>query len=295
MQGQHKERGHRLMESFWAQVDTVVQGKIGITDAQYSKALEEQKDTIVELLSFYCYPENAMEIEIAETKKEILKLYTDTIAPTISKIEVYSHDLDAGAVEAIFQLLQQITAAELEKDIATKKELYQKTLSYCYFLKHMVQKDLAELYFERIKTYEKIIKDFNYRGVHIQKDPSAQKERFDKAIKNRLRIAKKKYRESEKVYKTYIKMSDGENAYLRLDNVQNDVGFDGVISMLEDLVKTYTDNFHEIIDNGYNMSFCYRLIVFFLEIVSGGLLVYGFLKYFNFWQPIVNWVVNLVK
>lgn len=283
------------MESFWAQVDTVVQGKIDISDAQYSKALEEQKDTIVELLSFYCYPENAMEIEIAETKKEILKLYTDTIATTISKIEVYSHDLDASAVEAIFQLLQQITAAELETDITIKKELYQKTLSYCYFLKHMVQKDLAVLYYERIKTYKKTIKDFNYRGVHIQTESSGKKERFDKAVNNRLRTVKKKYRESEKAYKSYIKMSDGETAYLRLADVQNNVGFDGVISALEDLVETYTNNFPDIIDNGYNMSFCYRLIVFFLEIISGGLLVYGFLKYFNLWQPIVNWVINLVK
>ena len=283
------------MELFWKQVDTAVQGKIGITDAQYSKALEAQKDTIVDLLSFYCYPENATEIEIAETKKEILKLYTNTIAPTISKIEVYSHDLDAGAVEAIFQLLQQITAAELTTDISTKKVLYQQTLSYTHFLKHMVQKALAELYYERIKTYKKTIKDFNCRGVYVQMKPSDKKERFDKAVKNKLRTAKKKYRESEKIYKSYVKMIDGETTYLRLVDVQNDIGFDGVIFALEDLVKTYTDSFPDIIDSGYNMSFCYRLMVGLLETISGALLIYGFLKYFNLWQPIVNWVVNLVK
>ena len=141
------------MELFWKQIGTAVQEKTGITESQYSKALEEQKDTIVDLLSFYCYPETAMEAEIAETKKEILTLYTDVIAPTISKIEVYSHDLDAGAVEAIFNLLQQITSAELTTDIADKKSFHQQTLSYCYFSKHTAQKSLAELYFERIETY----------------------------------------------------------------------------------------------------------------------------------------------
>lgn len=277
------------MELYWKQVGTAVQEKTGITESQYSKALEEQKDTIVDLLSFCCYPESAMEAEIAEIKKEILTLYTNVIAPTISKIEVYSHDLDAGAVEAIFNLLQQITSAELTTDIADKRSFYQQTLSYCYFIKHTVQKTLAELYFERIATYKKTIRDFNHRGVFVQK------EQFIKVVGNKLKTAKNQYRKSNKVYKAYVRTSEENVASLILADVQNDIGFDSIVCALEGVLDIYTERFPEIINNGYNMSFGYRLITGILEVLSGTLLVYGFLKYANLWTLVMDWFVNLFK
>ncbi len=276
------------MGLFWERIMTKVREKTGITETQYSKALEEQENTIVELLSFHCYPETEIEAEIANTKKEILTLYTKVIAPAISKIEVYSHDLDAHAVESIFFLLQQIASAELTSDIIEKETFYKETLSYAYFIKHSVQKTLSELYFERIRTYKRTIRDFNYRGVYIGQDS------FIKVVAERTKKAKKQYRESRNLYRSYINKDSESIACLRLKNVESDIGFDGLVSQLEEIVGLYISKFPEIINNGYNMSFLYRLTSNSLEIVSGLLLVYGFLRYTNLWQYVVSWFCNFI-
>lgn len=277
------------MDLFWKRINATVLEKTGITESQYFKALGEQKDTIVELLSFHCYPENAIEAEIKDIKEQILKLYTDVIAPVISKIEVYSHDLDESVVEAVFNLLQQITSAELESDLVEKQECYKKTLAYVYFIKHTIHISLAELYFDRIRTYKKTIKDFNHCGVYKDGKP------FDKVVREKFKLAKKQYRASKRLYKPYVKKGKENVAYIRLANVQEDIGLDNLIFLLENIVDMYMNTFPEIINNGYNMSLGYRLVSRTLEIVSTFLLIYGFLKYANLWQNVINWFINLIK
>lgn len=173
------------MYEFWDRVSSVVIDKTGISTKEYQISLEKQKETIIDFLKFNCYPDEEIDDEIISIKKEILSVYTKDISQAISKIEVYSHDLDAEIVEAIFQLVQNVSCAELTKEIEKRKTCYNQTLYYIYFIKHMVQISLSKLILDRIKMYKRNLKNFNHKGYYIQDKP------FDDIVKSLTRKAKK--------------------------------------------------------------------------------------------------------
>lgn len=278
------------MNLLWEQLSTAVRNRTGITEGQYNEALEQQKNAIIDFLTFTCFPESEMEAEIAQTKKSILEMYTNEIAPTISKVEVYSHDMEAGAVEAVFNLLQYVASAEMKTDIDKKIKSYNAALSYAYFIKFVMQNVLTELYFNRINEYKKLICNFKHRGVRVQDDT-----RFVTFVKTKLKFAKRKYRGIYKVYRTYVTFKDGENPCIRIDTIQHDLGFDALLSQLEDIILLYEAHIPEIFDNGYKMPLLYRLSSGAVSLISVLLLIYGFLQYMDLWNHITNFVVQFFK
>ncbi len=275
------------MDKFWGKVSDAVIDATGMSTQQYRVSLEKQKETIIDFLSFNCYPDEEVNAEIVSLKNKILSIYTKDISQAISKIEVYSHDLSPQIVEAIFQLVQNISCAELTEDIEKKKVCYDNTLYYIYFVKHMVQISLSKLIFDRIKMYKKNLQNFNHKGHHIN-DVS-----FDGIIKNKTKKAKKDYKNCLKTYLSYIKVSPEDMAFITYRTIKEDIGLDSLLNQLEEIVTLYEENYHEIVDNGYNLPICVRLLNLAIEIVSVSLLIYGFLDFFGLWDTVFNCILNL--
>lgn len=272
---------------FWERVAKKVQEKANLSESQYSTALEEQENTIIDFLSFNCCSETELDSRVWEIKKEILTLYTKEIAPTISKIEVFSHTLHATSVEAIYTLLQYIVAAEFAADISETLLFYKQTLSYAYFLKFEFQKSLSELFFDRIKAYRTMIKDFNHRGVLIDQKP------FTEVVDKRVWQVRKLYYKSRRKLRTRIRKNPDKVAELDLISFEKDVGFDSVIAELKKILNLYEEQLPIIIGNGYNMSSSYRVVSRILAFISGWFLFYGFMQYFGLWQSFSSFILNL--
>lgn len=271
---------------FWEHVSIKVRSKINITETQYNKALEEQENAIIDFLSFNCCPEVKISSSIWEIKKEILTLYTREIAPAISEIEVFSHTLHASAVEAVFNLLQYIIAAEFAATPSEALSFYTNTLSYTYFLKFELQKSLSELLFDRIKSYRKMIKNFNHSGVLIDYKP------FLKVVNKRVHQAKKQYRVSRKKLRSRIKKAPDRVAEINLQTLEKTVGFDSTISSLKSVIEQYEDKLPIVVGNGYNMSSCYRFISRTLSFFSAFFVFYGLMQYFSCWDPFVTYILD---
>lgn len=273
----------------WAQIAKVVQEKIHLSDDQFCHALIEQEKTIVDFLSFTCLSEPEPSPELWKIKKEILELYTKEIAPLLSKIEVYSHDLDSSSVEAIYNLLQYIIAAEFAKDISEMQEFYTQTLSFAYYLQFSLQKTLSQLYFDRLKTYKHMIKNFNHSGVLLGQKPIAS------IIKEKLKGTKKEFQMAKKRLRSRARADSQQVAEIDIAKLEKEIGFSNLVTKLESALKLYEENLPNIIGNGYNIAGAYKLTSTLINIVSGLFLAVGLLQCFGIWDTIAEACLKLIN
>lgn len=272
---------------FGERIAKAVQQRAGLSDKQYCDALQRQESTIIEFLSFTCYEETETLSEVINIKNEILRLYTERISLLISKGEVYSHDLSAGAVEGVYGLLQHVIAAEFPEQPSEMKKFYDIALSYTYWLLHELQKTLLSLYFDRIKEYDRMTKNFNSRGVLIDNAPVTS------VIKNKVKEAKRKYKSAIKRLRTRIHIDNQQVVEIDLQLVDKDVGFDGLIGEVEAILQEYEKALPNIISNGYNMPAAYRFVSTLISIGGGIFLVVGVLQALGLWKPMISYFFNL--
>ena len=110
------------MKVFWDSVVEKTKNTLQINNNELLDILRIQEDEITNFLIFTCYLDNSVDDdEINRIKSEIVYLYSNSISKSISKIEVYSHDLPPEIVEALFELLQSIIAANSTQSVEDKK------------------------------------------------------------------------------------------------------------------------------------------------------------------------------
>ena len=275
------------MNKFWDDVSKTVIAHNILDNERFLDILGQQKDTIIHFLQFNCYPDEEPNQEIATMKNQILKMYIDDISLAISKAEVYCHDLDEKAVEAVFELLQYVASAELTDDEQDKRSCYESVMFYTYFVKYMVQIHLSELLLKRIKFYKKTLKNFKHQGHHIGK------QRFDDIVNKKIREVKRSYRRHKKEYQMCVpRRRDGRRFIIRerIETLNNNQMFDynQLLSELEDIIETYENNYPNIISNGYRMSWGFRAFQWLLTMTSSAFLIYSILKRFGIWDKMLE-------
>lgn len=289
-----------MENNFWERITPYILLNTGLTREQLPHSLEQQEETIIDFLSFYCYPENEVEQEIAQTKKRILRVYTNDIAKTITETEVYFHDLSAESVEAIFNLFQLITSAEIDSNISERRTAYDKALKFTYLVRHMVQLDLIKQYFKRIKSYKKMIYYCNHSGVFITNNNTGKCEPFMKHVSKEISVLKKKYRKSRRIYNKYFyrtikTLFEDRRCIVRLDEVKEDIGLADIILQAKHINQLYIDNFPKIIGNGYNMSVKYRVCSGVLDAATIFFIICGFIKLVGAWDIIIAFLSQCLK
>ena len=260
------------MEKFWEQVSICVSKQTTLDPKQLLLSLENQKDTIVNFLSFNCNPDSENDKDVADIKRKIYRVYTEQISIAISKAEVYYHDLSAESVEAIFELLKCVSGAELAPN-EERKGCYENVLLYAYFLEYTVQIPLIQLLLKRVAYYKRNLKNFNRKTCRIQGVS------FDKYINPKIRKAKKSYKKHKKAYGQCIERDFFGNRYdvkfeeIKSLHASSDFNCERLIQDLENIIKTYEDNYPEIISSKYKMSKIFRAFKIIFTIVSVLLLV----------------------
>lgn len=260
------------MTDFWNNVGIEVQKKTKMSSQVYSANLRTQEKTIIDFLSFNCYPDE--DDNIFPQKKEILSLYIDEIATTISKIEVYDHDLAAEFVEAIFMLNQFVTSAEFADDIKKKQNYYDYALKFSFYCKHLLHIHLVELYQKRIKYYKKNLRDFNHKGVIIEG------KKFDKVVKEKLKEINPRISSRKVVFKSFVTRKKRQ-IYLCEEPIPKNIGLEKIIKELEELIKLYESNYSQIISNGYNKKLPIRILNTLLYLLSCGFLAFSIIQCFR--------------
>ena len=264
-----------MMNTFWDVVTQKVQINLSISNSQLMELLQIQEDEIVEVLTYNCYAEDDANDEISSIKLEILKLYSERIAKSISKLEVYEHNLPAEIVEALFELVQEIVGAELTEGTEERKQFYKSTCQYAYFINHYVELLLCEQYLERIKLYKRQLRNFNTKGLKINESLS-----FYNVSKKEYTKLKKKFKELRKVFRTYL-IQKKDIISIRYSQVEREIGLTEYVSELENHILFYEEYYPRIVHNGYHSSFSFRAFRIVLYIIAILLSVATLLKYLN--------------
>ena len=273
------------MDSYWSQIDRSVQKNTNLSASQYSKELEKNSSLIVDFLSFNLYPDVLGDSGTLAVKQKILKLYTKDIAPVVSKIEVYAHDLPPEIVEAIYNLLQYIIASEFTDIEADRVISYSKTLSYTYFIKYLFQESLVRLLIQRINSYQRMVRDFTHQGVLVGKISLL------KAVNKRLAKAKREHVFIKLKHKTMVlfdRCCGAHTAKIDMEGSSNDMNFDGLITELESIEDLFTDNLADVLSNGYNRRLSFRLFRRTLDLVSAYFVLHWFLSAIGVWDSIIK-------
>lgn len=260
------------MEKFWEQISTGVSKQTALDPKQLLISLEDQKDAIINFLSFNCNPDLENDNDVADIKRKIYRVYTEKISIAISKAEVYYHDLSAESVEAIFELLKCVSGAELAPD-EKRKDCYENVLFYAYFLEYTVQIPLIQLLLKRISYYKQNLKNFNRNAYRINGVS------FDEYIKPRIKAVKKSYKKHKKAYGKCVERDFfGQKYDVKFDEIKNlhassDFNCDVLIQELENIIKIYEESYPEIISTKYKMSKILRAFKIIFAVISGLLFV----------------------
>ena len=217
-----------------------------------------------------------MDNDITKIKKQILKLYVDHIAISVSKAEVYYHDLDESVVESIFELLQYIASAELTENEVDKRKCYDGALAYTYFVKYKVQIQLTKLLLKRIKYYKNNLRNFKRKGYHING------ELFDDVVRRKEKEVRKLYKQHRCMYRFCWEDKQTINMQNVLKVTQNaQLDFDGLVKKCEDIVKIYETNYPNIVNIGYKMPRIYRFFTNAIAVISFLGFIIGLLERFS--------------
>lgn len=248
-----------------------------ISTSEFMDNLRVQEDEIIRFLSFNCYSESVSDNDIDMIKSEILRLYSKEIAETISKIEVYAHDLFPEIVEALYELLQDIVASESLLELNKKKRAYLNTCKYAYFIKHLSQIILCKKYLERIKEYQNQLKNFKTQGINVEIDGT--KEKFHIYSKKEYKRLYKKYKENNKKVHSYI-LSDKSNNLIKIKyhEVDKDIGLNQYTKELEKLITVYESAYPRIIEQGYNKPKWFRVLNIIIVVITSLITIINFLK-----------------
>lgn len=257
------------MKAFWDSVVKKTKNTLQINSNELLDIFRIQEDEITNFLIFTCYLDNSVDDdEINRIKSEIVYLYSNSISKSISKIEVYSHDLPPEIVEALFELLQSIIAANSTQSVEDKKTAFTETCNFAYFIKHLTEIILGDYYLERIKQYRKQLRNFSIKGVKM--DDGSAFWRFANKEYTRLR---KEYKFFKKTINTYLmKDEKGIPIKIKYSEIKRDIKLEEHILDLENLIREYEKAYPKIIHSGYNQPKWYRImtnaILFLTAIVT---------------------------
>lgn len=246
---------------FWKNVEGKVSSVTGIPAETIKVNLAKQEGYIIKYLAHACYPEHPQRPEIRVLKENIFSLYVSDIALLISKIEVYSHTLSSKSVEAVFNLLQYITAAELIDSESSQEIYYKKALAFTRFLKFSLQKRYFELLLDRLNTYRKMVKNYEHSGVLIEGKP------FLSVVNSYIRQARQQYRSARSLHRKCVGYSAGVKG-IYFDKIPDDVGFSRPVEDLEHVQELFVQYLPAIISNGYKRTFLSRFFFFLLDGLS---------------------------
>ena len=262
------------MKEFWEDVTQSVLDILSISSSQLLEVLKTQEDEIVGILTYNCFLDDEVADEdTSQIKLEILKLYSDSIAKTISKLEVYYHDLPAEIVEALFELVQEIVGAELTEKSEQRRKYYNNVLKYAYFVKHLAELLLCRSYLERIKAYKKQLKNFKTKGIKID-----EKQSFYDVAKREYRRLKK---ERSKVRKTFLSYLSKKKDIIKYRQVKKDIGASSLVSDFEKHIKFYEDYYPSIVGNGCRRSLPFRIFRIIIYVITCIIAVLSVLKFLN--------------
>lgn len=251
-----------------------------VSTSEFMDNLKVQKDEIIRFLSFNCYSENESDNDIDTIKSDIFLLYSKEIAETISKIEVYAHDLFPELVEALYELLQDIVASESLLESNEKKYAYLNTRKYAYFINHLSKIILCREYLDRIKEYQNQLKNFKTHGVNVK--IYGEQKKFYVYSKKEYKRLFKEYKEKNKRVHSYI-ISDKSNNSIRIQyhKVDKDIGLNDYAKELENLIEVYESAYPRIIEQGYKKPKWFRVLNVAIVVVTTLITFINSLKIFG--------------
>ena len=100
---------------------------------------------------------------------EIYDIYKNTISDVIANIEVYEHDLPKDVMAEIAEIFQIIASYE-NATVSNKDILWNGINDTCSTVKESLYKHAIFLFIRKIQEYDKIFRQYNYKGVMLGDD-----------------------------------------------------------------------------------------------------------------------------
>lgn len=251
-----------------------------------------QRESLERYLLYQTYPDLDNDSDIAAKKEESYRLYSSNISKLIAKVEVYAHDLPIP----IFGIIENIVRIHsIVEQIEDKEEMikgYEQIIQYEKFFINILHLILIRLYAAQVKTYKKVLKMFNHKGVQIDDSPVLN--RVDEQLKEVLVLVRQGKSKLKKIYAlSWFQVEKFTDNLLpvfdRFGSKEVDV-INGESEIIQELLVAYQrmqnitsiceENYSEIINNGYKAKFLKRIlnivpiILSFLLTVCGALTIY---------------------